>query len=108
MILSATLFGLAGIGIALALLYYNHAILKNLRGAGEVSLAMVFPHWRGLVGLKVLVVTFLVFSLGTGIAGFGVIAPSPARDWIARGCSAIGLLGILYFLRNVAIVTAEA
>lgn len=105
---AAVAFGLSGIAITLLMLLYTYRILSRLPVTGDLSLAMVFPHWRGLVGLKVLVVTFLVFALGTGIAGLGLFSPSPARDWVARGCSAVALLGILYFLRNISIALEEA
>jgi len=105
MLLAETVFGLLGIALFAAMIYYTVSTLENIWRHEELSLTKFFIKPGAINSLKVLVISALIFSLGMVLAAVAMLMDIPLLSDVSKFSSIILFSGTVYFFYNLSKIT---
>ena len=107
-LIDEVLFGIAGMVLAAALLFYTVRIQENFGRHTDINIALFFPRQKAQVALEVMIGAFTIIAIGMVVGSAGVLYADPLLDTASRILVGTGLLGLVWFVRTMADLTSEA
>ncbi len=105
MFLPDVLFGLFGTVIMVFMTAYLAMVQQNFREQRKVALTMFFLRDRGADHFKVLAISMVIYSASMFAVGIEMIYDSYLLEVFSRITILISMMGLLYFVRGVKIIT---
>ncbi len=99
--------GLAGVLLTVLLLIYTGRAWWHFTQAERGEIALLFPHQRVQYALYVLLTALLVFAAAMAAGAAAIIWSLPVLDTASQLGAGLSLLGLVYFMREIAVLTTD-
>lgn len=100
--------GVVGLVLSAIMIYYTARIIRNFQSAGEVSVALFFPHRKAEVALRVLNAGLLVFAASMAAGSLENLLDMPILETVSKLGVGATLLSLIFFLYTIEEITGEA